>query len=140
MSNTNKTLNINTMFTREELQEAHELEQQQLKAAKQRSKKAKREARRTALVPYLFKPSDNFPKAGEVVADCHQSVQDAKGNARLQRAAVEFRKVAQVYLSDSEGFRIKMNNGDIAHVRPASVGSAKWETFIKGEKQRVVVK
>ena len=138
MRNTN--LNINDMFTQAELQEAQELEQQQLKRAKAQGKRAAKERRRTALVPYNFTPSEAFPKVGEVVADCHHSVQDGKGSARLQRTAVEFRTVTMVYHSDADGFRVKMNNGDVAHVRPASVGHAKWETFMKGEKQRVVVK
>lgn len=132
-------LNVASMFTKEELEEAAELEARQLKAAKRRSRDHKR---KTKLVAYRFDPNSakDHPRIGETVADCHQSQQDKGGNARLVRASVEDRKIKLVYMSDSNGFRVKMDNGDIAYVRPATVGHNKWETFVPGEKQKVVVK
>jgi hypothetical protein len=135
-------LNTNDMFTREELEEQAELEARQQKAAARRSRDRKRAERKVRLVAYRFNPNEptEAPKAGDTVADCHASQQDKGGNARLHRASVVDRKVKLVYMSDAIGYRIKMNNGDIAYVRPASVGHNKWETFIPGEKQKVVVK
>lgn len=135
-------LNVTSMFTKEELEEAAELEARQLKAAKRRSRDHKRIERKTKLVAYRFDPNTakDHPHIGETVADCHQSQQDKGGNARLVRASVEDRKIKLVYMSDSNGFRVKMDNGDIAYVRPATVGHCKWETFVPGEKQKVVVK
>lgn len=140
MSKTN--LNTSSMFTKEELEEAQALEAQQHKAASRRSRDRKRAERRTKLVNYRFNPTadQSFPLVGETVADCHQSQQDKKGNARLVRASVVDRKVKLVYMSDNVGFRVLLDNGDVAWVRKSSIGHTKWETFFPGEKQKVLVK
>lgn len=135
-------LNTSSMFTQEELEEAAALEARQAKAAARRSRDRKRVERKVRLVAYRFDPTNAtvHPVAGDTVADCHASQQDKNGNARLHRASVEMRRVKCVYMSDTNGFRIKMTNGDVAYVRPATVGHCKWETFVPGEKQKVVVK
>ncbi len=85
------------------------------------------------LVQYTHNPDVAYPQVGDTLAVCHRSV-----DGREQRAGVENRKVAKVYLSDAQGFCVADNVGDIWHVRPASVGGQKWETFTRGEKQKVL--
>ena len=85
------------------------------------------------LIQYTHNPDVPYPQVGDTVAVCHRSV-----DGREQRAGVENRKVAKVYLSDAQGFCIADNVGDVWHVRPASVGGQKWETFTRGEKQKVL--
>lgn len=85
------------------------------------------------LVQYTHNPDVSYPQVGDTLAVCHRSV-----DGREQRAGVENRKVAKVYLSDAQGFCVADNVGDLWHVRPASVGGQKWETFTRGEKQKVL--
>lgn len=85
------------------------------------------------LVSYSHNPDLSYPQVGDTVAVCHRS-----NDGREQRAGVENRKVKAVYMSDSIGHCIKDNAGDVWHVRPASVGGQKWETFTRGEKQKVL--
>ena len=89
--------------------------------------------KRTRLIRYVFNPELAAPVAGEQVAVCHKS----DGNGKLTRSSIEQRVVKFVYMSDSEGHRIQDNQGDVWHVRPASVGGSKWETFYPGEKIKV---
>lgn len=134
-------LNVRNMFTEEELAQQAELEAVQLKKIRKAGRKANKEKRRTQLVAYQFHADlDNMPKVGQSIAICHRSEEDNKGKPRLVRTNIEFRKAAKVCMSDPEGYRVIDNQGEPWNVRPATIGSAKWETFYSGEKQKVVVK
>ena len=89
--------------------------------------------RKVRLVQYTHNPDLAYPQVGDTLAVCHRS-----NDGREQRAGVENRVVKAVYMSDSIGHCIKDNVGDVWHVRPASVGGQKWETFTRGEKQKVL--
>lgn len=91
--------------------------------------------KRIKLVPYVANPDVAYPQVGDTLAVCHKAI-----DGREQRAGVESRTIKAVYLSDSLGFCVKDNVGDVWHVRPASVGGQKWETFTRGEKQKVLSK
>lgn len=93
--------------------------------------------KRKAFVPYVFNPDAPHPIRGESVAVCHKSTLDQRGVASVRRADIEHRTIARVYMSDINGFSIRDNAGDTWYIRPASLGSSKWETFIPGEKQKV---
>lgn len=89
--------------------------------------------KKVKLVQYTHNPDIAYPQVGDTLAVCHRS-----NDGREQRAGVENRIVKAVYLSDAQGFCVKDNVGDVWHVRPASVGGQKWETFTRGEKQKVL--
>lgn len=89
--------------------------------------------KKVKLIQYIHNPDLAYPQVGDTLAVCHRS-----NDGREQRAGVENRKVAKVYLSDAQGFCVADNVGDVWHVRPASVGGQKWETFTRGEKQKVL--
>ena len=89
--------------------------------------------KKVKLVQYIHNPDVAYPQVGDSVAVCHRS-----NEGREQRAGVENRTIKAVFLSDHLGFCIKDNVGDVWHVRPASVGGQKWETFVRGEKQKVL--
>ena len=89
--------------------------------------------KKVKLVSYSHNPDISYPKVGDTLAVCHRS-----NEGREQRTGVENRTVKAVYLSDAQGFCVKDNVGDVWHVRPASVGGQKWETFVRGEKQKVL--
>lgn len=91
--------------------------------------------KKVKLVQYTHNPDVAYPQVGDTLAVCHRSV-----DGREQRAGVENRKVAKVYLSDAQGFCVADHVGDVWHVRPASVGGQKWETFTRGEKKKVLTK
>lgn len=91
--------------------------------------------KKVKLVQYTHNPDIAYPQVGDTLAVCHRS-----NEGREQRAGVENRTVKAVYLSDAQGFCVKDNAGDVWHVRPASVGGQKWETFTRGEKQKVLTK
>lgn len=110
------------------------------KVEKRYEKGSKHTPKRTALVRYQFNPELAAPVRGETVSVCHVTSVDRNGKASINRGSVEVRKVRLVYFSDAKGHRIQDNVGDVWHVRPAAVGGTKWETFIPGDKQKVVIK
>lgn len=101
-------------------------------------RRSKAVPKRTALVKYTFDPSKPAPEVGDSVFVTHRSGLDGAGKARVTRSDSEVRTVKVVYMSDSNGYTIKDNAGDVWHVRPASLGSTKWETFTLGDKQKVL--
>lgn len=103
-------------------------------------KGSKHTPKRTALVRYEFNPELAAPIRGETVSVCHVTSVDRNGKATINRGSVEVRKVKLVYFSDAQGHRIQDHVGDVWYVRPAAVGGTKWETFIPGDKQKVVIK
>ncbi len=126
-------LNINNMFTPAELAQHDEFD----KLSRRRARRAR--PKKVVFQRYQFDSAIEMPKVGEVVAVCHRSEQNDKGEAREVRTNVDFMPITAVYMSDSEGYTVRVRSGDTYHVRPASIGSAKWETFRPGEKQKVLV-
>ena len=134
-------LNVRNLYSEEELEAQKVAEAVQMRKARKAGRKANKEKRRTQLVAYQFHADlDNMPKVGQSIAVCHRSEEDAKGKPRLVRTSIDFRVVAKVCMSDPEGYRVIDNQGEPWNVRPATIGSAKWETFYSGEKQKVIVK
>jgi hypothetical protein len=101
-------------------------------------RRSKAVPKRTALVKYTFDPSKPAPEVGDSVFVTHLSGLDGAGKAREVRSDSEVRTIKVVYMSDANGYTIKDNAGDVWHVRPASLGSTKWETFTLGDKQKVL--
>lgn len=105
--------------------------------------------KRTHIVPYKFDQSaQTAPNVGDKVAIRHTSDNTIKvdklgsmleTNGKLKRSAVEVRTVKRVYLGDSEGYSIQDNAGEQWLVRPSACGSARWETFTRGEGRKEVV-
>lgn len=96
--------------------------------------------KRTKVVQYKFDANaQKAPNVGETVAVRHRSEEQPNGSVRLVREGNDARVIAQVYMSEVNGYSIKDNCGEQWLVRPASVGGAKWETFIpnEGRKERV---
>lgn len=91
--------------------------------------------KKVKLVKYTHNPDVAYPQVGDTLAVCHKAI-----DGHEQRSGVENRIVKAVYLSDAQGFCVKDNVGDIWHVRHAAVGGQKWETFTRGEKQKVLTK
>lgn len=90
--------------------------------------------KRTQLVRYTFNPELAGPSVGESLMVCHRAV-----DGREQRSNTEARTIKAVYMSDRHGHCVKDSVGDVWHVRPSSVGGAKWESFMPGERQKVKV-
>lgn len=105
---------------------------------KQRRQKAV--PKRAKVVPYKFDANaQKAPNVGETVAVRHRTEEQANGSVRLVREGNDTRVIAQVYMSESKGYSIKDNCGEQWLVRPASVGNAKWETFIPNEGRKELV-
>ena len=101
--------------------------------------RSKRTHKRKVFVDYKVDTTGAYPEVGDQVMVCHSTEVQPSGAVRLRRSSAEKRTVTAVYMSDAlGGFSIRDHAGESWYVRPASIGGAKWETFVPGEKQKVM--
>ena len=77
---------------------------------------------------YVFDATRSAPEVGDTVAIIHRTKAGKNGTVTEARSDIEQRKVKLVYMADSLGYSIQDNAGEVWLIKPATMGSSKWET------------